>query len=188
MSEEHSGTGATGDVEEVEPVLTFEAFYAGQLQSVARSVALAFGDLDVAKQATDEAFVRALEAWARVSRMESPAGWTYRVALNLARRMARRDHKRRQAERDAAGIEPLERVPELIGFAERISGLPERQRVAVVLRFVADLTEPDIAQVMGVRRGTVSATLRAALRTLEPDAAPERPPATGPCSLGVHHV
>src|SRR5262249_19556386 len=107
---------------------------------------------------------------------------------------AHRDHKRRQAERDAAGSEPLVRVPELIGFADRIRELPERQRVAVVLRFVADLTEPDIAQIMGVRRGTVSATLRAALRTLEPGARPARPaapappPATGPCSLAVHHV
>jgi RNA polymerase sigma-70 factor (ECF subfamily) len=152
------------------PDLTFETFYAAELQSVARAVALAFGDLDLAKQATDEAFVRALEAWPRVSRMASPAGWTYRVALNCARRMARRDSHRQRAERRAADADPspFAAAPELTGFYERIADLPQRQRVAVILRFVADMTEPEIAAAMGVRRGTVSATLRAALRALEP--------------------
>jgi RNA polymerase sigma factor (sigma-70 family) len=165
--------------------LTFEGFYAEHLQSVAKAVALAFGDLDVAEQATDEAFVRAFEAWTRVSRMDSPAGWTYRVALNGARRIARRDARRRRAELDAIGRPRFERAPELSAFFEHVEGLPERQRVAVVLRFVSDMTEPDIATAMGVRRGTVSATLRAAMRTLEPAL---EPGPTDPSSLGVNHV
>jgi RNA polymerase sigma-70 factor (ECF subfamily) len=169
-------------------VLTFEGFYVEHQQSVVRAVALAFGDLDVAREATDEAFVHALEAWARVSRMDSPAGWTYRVALNQARRIARRDQKRRQAEAQAAPAPTTELAPGLSAFHDRIAGLPERQRIAVILRFVADMTEPDIADAMGVRRGTVSATLRAALRTLEPDASTQPPPATGQPSLGVNHV
>jgi RNA polymerase sigma-70 factor (ECF subfamily) len=169
------------------PGLTFETFYAGDLQSVARSVALAFGDLDVARQATDEAFVRALEAWPRVSRMASPAGWTYRVALNCARRMARRDSHRLRAERSAAEAEPgrFAAAPELSDFYERIAGLPQRQRVAIILRFVADMTEPEIAAAMGVRRGTVSATLRAALANLEPNLHPE---STDTGRLELRHV
>jgi RNA polymerase sigma-70 factor (ECF subfamily) len=177
MDELSSGSGSGA--------LTFEQFYGEHLQSVARAVALAFGDLDIAKQATDEAFVRALEAWSRVSRMASPAGWTYKVALNVARRMAHRDGRRRRAEEVASGSPRFASVPELNGFHDRIAGLPERQRVAVVLRFVADMTEADIAEAMGIRRGTVSATLRAALRTLEPEA---QTSAADPRSLGVHHV
>jgi RNA polymerase sigma-70 factor (ECF subfamily) len=163
----------------------FERFYGDHLQSVARAVALTFGDLDVAKQATDEAFVRALESWPRVSRMASPAGWTYRVALNCARRMVNRDARRRLAEVAANDQAPFERIPELSGFYDRIAGLPERQRMAVVLRFVADLTEPEIAAAMGVRRGTVSATLRAALRHLDPSVEPDP---SDERSLGVNHV
>ena len=47
-----------------------------------------------------------------------------------------------------------------------VAGLPERQRTAVVLRHVADLTEPEIAKVMRITRGTVSTTLADAHRAL----------------------
>ena len=50
-----------------------------------------------------------------------------------------------------------------------VKRLPDRQRLAVVLRYVADLPEADVAMVMGVARGTVSAALvaaRARLQTL----------------------
>ena len=49
---------------------------------------------------------------------------------------------------------------------ELVRALPERQRVAVVLRYVADLTEPDIAIAMGIARGTVASTLAAARERL----------------------
>lgn len=163
---------------------SFEVFYAAHHASVARAVALAFGDLDVARQATDEAFVRALEAWPRVSGMGSPAGWTYKVALNLARRMARRDSRRREVEAAARPVDTFDQHPDWLAFQQHVAPLPERQRVAVVLRFVADMTEAEIAEAMGVRRGTVSATLRAALRSLEPSL---EPPAADP-HLGARHV
>jgi DNA-directed RNA polymerase specialized sigma24 family protein len=59
-----------------------------------------------------------------------------------------------------------------------VRALPDRQRMAVVLRYVADLAEDDIAVAMGVTRGTVASTLAAARRSLaallaEPDVAEE---------------
>ena len=47
-----------------------------------------------------------------------------------------------------------------------VRSLPTRQRTAVVLRYVGDLREDDIASVMGVTRGTVAATLANARRAL----------------------
>lgn len=47
-----------------------------------------------------------------------------------------------------------------------LDGLSERQRLAVVLRYVADLPEDEIAAVMGVTRGTVASTLFEARRVL----------------------
>jgi DNA-directed RNA polymerase specialized sigma24 family protein len=44
--------------------------------------------------------------------------------------------------------------------------LPRRQRQAIVLRYVGDLAEHDIATVMGVHRGTVASTLAKAHRRL----------------------
>lgn len=43
-----------------------------------------------------------------------------------------------------------------------VSTLPKRQREVVVLRYIGDLTEIQIAKVLGIARGTVSQTLRAA--------------------------
>ncbi len=45
-----------------------------------------------------------------------------------------------------------------------VRALPDRQRTALVLRYVADLAERDIASVMGVTRGTVASTLSDARR------------------------
>ena len=47
-----------------------------------------------------------------------------------------------------------------------VAELPERQRLAVVLRHIAGLTEADIGASMGITRGTVSATLRQAYASL----------------------
>ena len=47
-----------------------------------------------------------------------------------------------------------------------VADLPPRQRDAVLLRHVAQMTEAEIADVMGVARGTVSSSLRAAYRSL----------------------
>ena len=51
-------------------------------------------------------------------------------------------------------------------LARALDRLPFDQRTAIVLRFVADLPEADIALAMGVRRGTVSSTLALARRRL----------------------
>ena len=50
--------------------------------------------------------------------------------------------------------------------AAAIQALPERQRLAVFLRYYADLDYQQIGEVLGIATGTVSATLSAAHRTL----------------------
>jgi RNA polymerase sigma factor (sigma-70 family) len=51
-------------------------------------------------------------------------------------------------------------------FGRWVAALPERQRLAVFLRYWADLDYRAIASVLGVEVGTVSATLNAAHATL----------------------
>src|SRR5690242_16611333 len=68
----------------------FAAWYRHEHPRLLAAMAIVTRDLHVAEDVTADAFARALVAWPRVSNMESPAGWTYRVALNLARRRARR--------------------------------------------------------------------------------------------------
>jgi RNA polymerase sigma factor (sigma-70 family) len=51
---------------------------------------------------------------------------------------------------------------------EHVAGLPERQRLVLFLRYYADLDYAAIARVLGIRRGTVSATLSQAHAALRP--------------------
>jgi RNA polymerase sigma-70 factor (ECF subfamily) len=50
-----------------------------------------------------------------------------------------------------------------------LGDLSERQRLVVFLRYYADLDERTIGEILGIKRGTVSATLHTALKTLRHD-------------------
>jgi RNA polymerase sigma factor (sigma-70 family) len=143
----------------------FDDFYRELQPRLLASLVAFSGDADLATDAVDEAFVRALVHWNRVTAMASPSGWLYRVAINVARRQARRHvHEREIAVRlatDRIHAVPTGHGADLgIELREVIARLPDRQRLAVVLRYVADLPEADIARAMGIRRSTVSATAR----------------------------
>jgi RNA polymerase sigma-70 factor (ECF subfamily) len=155
----------------------FDEWYRREHPKLAASLLVVAGDLDAATDAVDEAFARALDRWDSVSNMDSPVGWTYRVALNVLRRRMRRAQLERRVVRDIGRVPPLE-LPDADVW-DAVSRLPRRQRTAVVLRYVADLPEADIAKAMGIARGTVAATLSAArqrlLADLEPDLVVEVP-------------
>jgi RNA polymerase sigma factor (sigma-70 family) len=143
----------------------FEAWYREEHPRVLAALTVVVGSSDVAADATAEAFVRAYERWHRVRRMSSPGGWLYRVALNVARRRARRLSLERELLRRAA---PPPAPPGVVQpeVWEAVSSLAPRQRAAVALRYVLDLTEAEVAEVMGITRGAVSAHLTTARHRL----------------------
>jgi DNA-directed RNA polymerase specialized sigma24 family protein len=149
-----------------ESEVAFEAWYRALHPRLLASLTLITGNGETARDATDEACTRAFQHWKRVSRMDSPDAWAFTVARNVARRGARRARQERSLMKlHAAGAHST--VPGPAGEAwALVAGLPERQRMAVVLRHVADLTEPEIAKVMRITRGTVSTTLADAHRAL----------------------
>ena len=49
---------------------------------------------------------------------------------------------------------------------DAVRSLPPRQRTAIVLHYVADMSQEQVAGVMGIAPGTVAATLHAARDTL----------------------
>ena len=144
----------------------FAAWYRAEHPRLLSAMTIVTRDLHTAQDVTSEAFARALAAWTRVSAMDSPTGWTYRVALNVARRRARRAaleqrllHRMVPAD---TGL-PLERSVELW---DAVRALPPRARAAIALRYAAGLSEAEVAAAMNVAVGTASATLSAARRTL----------------------
>ena len=143
----------------------FEPWYRREYPRVLATLVLVVGDGELGREAADEAFARALARWSSVSRMVSPAGWTYRVALNLARRSARRATAERRLLR-LARPDGLAVPAPAVELWQVVRQLPRRQREVVVLRHLVDLREREIADVLGIRRSSVSRSLAAAHRTL----------------------
>lgn len=148
----------------------FEAFFDQHYGATLRAVSLTIGNSERAEDLTQEAFARAFRRWSSVSALERPVAWVYVVALNAERKRWRRE--RNAPESETRG----ESVPDVAGgvlstivVRDALDRLPARQRAAVVLRYLGDLTVSDIAEVMGCAEGTVKATLHQALRNLKVD-------------------
>jgi RNA polymerase sigma-70 factor (ECF subfamily) len=138
----------------------FEAWYFAEHERLVAALVWVAGDPEVARDAADEAFARALLHWRRVGAMASPGGWTYKVALNVLRRSMRRaTHERRLFDQHRPDLAIPAPAGEIWAV---VRGLPERQRVAIVLRYLLDLPEREVARVMGIAPGTAASSLAAA--------------------------
>ncbi|MDW3179877.1 MAG: sigma-70 family RNA polymerase sigma factor [Acidimicrobiia bacterium] len=125
------------------------------------------GDLVRAEDATNDAFIDALEKWSTVGVMDSPRSWVTKVAINKAKRSwLRRQRYVDPVNVDSAGAVALDQDPNVELWAA-VNRLTVKQRSAIVLRYIDDLTQSDIATKLDIAPGTVSATLtqaRAKLR------------------------
>ena len=155
----------------------FGAWYQALYPNVLTTLSAAIREPSVAEEAAQEAFTRALERWPKVQAMRSPDGWVYTVALNAARRsLKQRGIRHLDAEAEHRLSEgPIERDPDLV---RALGQLGERARLAVCLRYIGDLKERDVAEIMGLRPGTVARTLHEArlkLAGILADQAPKEP-------------
>jgi RNA polymerase sigma-70 factor (ECF subfamily) len=126
------------------------------------------GDADEAADLTQDIFLRVYRHLDGFRGSSSLKTWIYRVALNLCRsRLGRRRPATRPlAEEGAEGVTPIVdpgRGPEELALAQdaarlvgqALAGLPLAFREAVVLRDLDGLAYEEIAEVLGVRIGTV---------------------------------
>jgi RNA polymerase sigma factor (sigma-70 family) len=143
--------------------LSFAAFYDENFRAVCRGLSVALGDARRAEEAAQEAFTRAYVRWRWVSQMDRPAGWVYVTAVRVAtrRRVTRSVRGERRSVDDVADV-----VVQRASLGEAIDQLPERQRLAIVLRYGLDLSLDDVAAAMGCAVGTVKSTVHAALARL----------------------
>lgn len=125
-------------------------------------------DRDEAEEAVQEAFVRLMGSWTKVSRYDDPEAWVRKVAL---RQVSNRRRKALNGLRAALKHGPLPDVPEpspaSIDTDRALAGLPEQQRAVVVLHRLG--LDPDaIADALGVPLGTVKSRLARARSALSP--------------------
>jgi DNA-directed RNA polymerase specialized sigma24 family protein len=121
-------------------MLSFAAFYEEVHPRLITSLAALCGDVDLAAEAADEAAVKAIERWERVAPMANPQGWLFRVAVHERRRQRRRSLEQRLLRSSAPSFGL---VPGPAGeIWTLVAGLGDRQREAIVLRHIAQLSEP----------------------------------------------
>jgi RNA polymerase sigma-70 factor, ECF subfamily len=137
-------------------IIELERVYRADFLRFVRVATAIAGDEESGADAVHDAFVQAV--WKRRSfRAEGPLeAWVWRLVVNAAK-------KRAHLSIDAELVETPGREN---GFGDPIrtlvASLPERQRLALFLRYYADFDYQAIAETLGVSTGTVGAMLNAA--------------------------
>jgi RNA polymerase sigma-70 factor (sigma-E family) len=110
------------------------------------------GDRGDAEDVAQEALARTHLRWARLS--DRPEGWVVTVATNLSI-----DRHRRRSRATTSTDEPLALVDahlaERLDLTKALRRLSRRQREVVVLRYLADWSELDVAETLGCSPGSV---------------------------------
>ena len=110
------------------------------------------GSREDARDIAQEAMARAYARWPSVR--DKASGWVAQVTTNLALDHLRR-RKRVTPPPDDRATDPAAVVAQRADLVAALRGLPRRQRDVVVLRYVADLPETDVASALGCSVGTV---------------------------------
>jgi RNA polymerase sigma-70 factor, ECF subfamily len=140
-----------------------EAVYRERFRAFLFTVTALLRDGDAALEAVQEGFSVALHRRRSFRREGNLESWLWRIVLNVARDRLRSIRRERTIEEATASSEMDSSDDDVRAALLR---LPERQRLAVFLRYYADLSYEQIADALGVRVGTVAASLHAARASL----------------------
>ena len=158
----------------------FERLYAAEAQGLFAFLAYRTGDRALAEDLMADAFERALRSRGRFDRRRgSSRTWLYAIALN-----ALRDHARRRAAEERAlgragepadpGRDRLEAIGDRDELQRALAALSPEEREAIALRFGAEMTVPEMADVLGERLTTVEGRVYRGLRKLRDELGPSR--------------
>jgi RNA polymerase sigma-70 factor (ECF subfamily) len=149
--------------------MEFDEFYRRHYERIRRAMALSFRDPAVGEEITQEAFYRALRRWPKVSKLDHPDAWTMLVALNCGRDASRRrrrlEDKAPLVARDGTEGGGEAGVDDRLTIIGLLALVTDRQREILILRYICQLSVPEIAKLLNRADGTVKATLHAALRS-----------------------
>jgi len=140
-----------------------EAIYRARLADFRRVAAAIVGDVERGSDVVQEAFGKALRRRKTYRGASALEAWLWRLVINQAKdelRTARRGPVPVLLSANGSTTHEDARL------AAAVAALPERQRLAVFLRYYADLDYAAIADALGVKGGTVAAALSAARENL----------------------
>jgi len=137
-------------------------------------------DRQESQDLVQEAFLRAWREWERVSTLDSPQAWLRRVIYNLAvnrwRRLGtRRDHERLVAHEAVSEESDVGQLDVM----RALQSLPIKQRQALMLVAIDDLTTAQAAHEMGAKESSVRVWVSRARASMERLLSLDAAPATG---------
>jgi RNA polymerase sigma factor (sigma-70 family) len=143
-----------------------EALYQARFPDFLRVATATAGSVELGRDAVQDAFVTAIRHHRQFRGEGSIEGWLWRVVVTSALKARRSFNRTPVADGPSEARGDMPPNDDLRQVREAVAGLPERQRMVLFLRYYADLDYRTIADVLGVRPGTVAAALNAAHRAL----------------------
>ncbi len=168
--------------------------YTIHYRSLVRLALLLVRDEPTAEEVVQECFIAMHDGWDRLRDEEKALSYLKQAVVNRSRSVLRdRSVIDRNAAKPAPDLPGAEQgamsLPERSAVITALRGLPDRQRQALVLRYYADLSEAQIAEMMGISKGAVKShtargmsALRAALE--QATSQPADPPDSGDAGSG----
>ncbi|WP_283136356.1 SigE family RNA polymerase sigma factor [Rhizohabitans arisaemae] len=134
----------------------FVEFVAARADALLRYGYVLSGNPHDAADLTQEALIRLHRAWSRVQSKQNPESYTRMIMARLHISWWRLRRRERLAwdlpDETHRDFLPSEAEH---GLWQALTGLPRKQRAVLVLRYYEDLDDAEIAEVLGVSRGTV---------------------------------
>jgi RNA polymerase sigma-70 factor, ECF subfamily len=129
--------------------------------------------IDQVDDATQEVFLHVWRAGPTYRPSAAFSTWLFQIALNVARDSSRRrrEHEPLNGQEPGRAVEPFDAAQKheiAATVALALAELPERLRVAVVLRHYEGLSFEEIGRVCGSPASTVKSRFAAALERLRP--------------------
>ena len=134
--------------------------YTIHYRSLVRLAALLVRDEPTAEEVVQECFIAMHDGWHRIREEDKALSYLKQAVVNRARSVLRhRSVIDRNAPKPAPDMPSAEQGAmsrlERSAVIMALRGLPDRQRQALVLRYYADLSEAQIAEMMGISKGAV---------------------------------
>jgi len=148
----------------------FEQYMAARQPGLLRTAYLLTGDRHSAEDLVQTALAKLYLSWDKVQRRELLDGYVRRIMVNEHNSLWRRAWKRKEVSTDSvpdhAGVYDRPDHGERSALWEFVQTLPRKQRAVVVLRYYEDMSEAEVADVMGISVGTVKSQSSRALAAL----------------------